>query len=146
MPKDIRSYDINRFNRTTENKMMGVFMKTNFFAILTLLFLAFTGAESQAMLLVGHRMAENGDFLITGLGLTTLPPLGTLLLGDSKISITTEEAQIRLISEANGDMEALLISKIADQLNTSKENVAKSILAIDAEGEEISLENIKSNL
>lgn len=124
-------------------------MKNKTLGIITALILALLSTSSFAMLLVEHvehRQAENDQVLTTGLSLTTIPPLGTLLLGDSTINLSTEEAQVRLVSEANGDIEELLISKIAEQLKTSKENIAKSILAIDSEGQEISLENIQNNL
>lgn len=124
-------------------------MKNKTLGIITALILSLASTSSFAMLLVEHvehRPAENDQVLTTGLSLTTIPPLGTLLLGDSAINLSTEEAQVRLVSEANGDIEELLISKIAEQLKTSKEKVAESIIALDSEGQEISLENIQNNL
>lgn len=88
---------------------------------------------------------------------TTTTSIPTIIVEDKEINMDSPDIQVRLVSEAadlsnsesnNNAGEQVLISAIAEKLQTSKEEVANAVLAIHAVDEKqiITLEDIKAKI
>lgn len=93
--------------------------------------------------------ARTCGFLVSSSTTTSFP---TLIVLDSQVDFSSSESKNRLLAEANGDADALLIPKLASELKVSNNDIMAAIKAIDESDsdeesdKDLSLENIRANL
>lgn len=80
--------------------------------------------------------------------ISTTTSLPTVLIMDSEaeVNLSSPEVQARLLAEARGDAEVFLIPGLSRELNVSIEILKSAILFTDASSEELTVENIQTNL
>jgi len=119
-------------------------MKKTILNTTSILIIALTSLNANAWY-DGDRDAKNCVTTPSLCWLSTTTSFPTALIMDSEVNFNSEEAQARILAEANDNFEIqnrILLPKIAEELKTSEQKVKEAILELDNKEQEINLTNI----
>ncbi len=95
------------------------------------------------------RMSCNREFRAAGSGVqglaclaSTMTSLPTMIIEGQEMDLNTQESSLRLLAEAQGNLEPALLSLIAEDLKLSVEDVQERVLALNDAGVRITVRNV----